>query len=46
MAGSLDVLQRCLSDLETAGDALRFNPAWPAQLGTSGLRYATASNTR
>jgi trehalose/maltose hydrolase-like predicted phosphorylase len=34
MAGSVDVLQRCFTGLETTGDTLRFNPAWPAQLGT------------
>jgi alpha,alpha-trehalase len=41
MAGSVDVLQRCFTGLETAGDTLRFNPAWPAQLGTLAfaLRY-------
>ena len=34
MAGSIDVLQRCFTGLETTGDTLRFNPAWPRQLGT------------
>ena len=34
MAGSVDVLQRCFTGLETTGDTLRFNPAWPKQLGT------------
>jgi len=34
MAGSVDVLQRCFTGLETTGDTLRFNPAWPGQLGT------------
>ena len=33
-AGSIDVLQRCFTGLETTGDTLRFNPAWPRQLGT------------
>jgi trehalose/maltose hydrolase-like predicted phosphorylase len=41
MAGSVDVLQRCYTGLETRGDTLRFNPAWPEQLGTLefALRY-------
>jgi trehalose/maltose hydrolase-like predicted phosphorylase len=41
MAGSVDLLQRCFTGLETAGDTLHFNPAWPAQLGTLAfaLRY-------
>jgi alpha,alpha-trehalase len=41
MAGSVDLLQRCFTGLETAGGTLRFNPAWPAQLGTLAfaLRY-------
>ena len=34
MAGSVDVLQRCFTGLETAGNTLRFNPTWPEQLGT------------
>jgi trehalose/maltose hydrolase-like predicted phosphorylase len=34
MAGSVDVLQRCFTGLETRGNTLRFNPAWPEQLGT------------
>ena len=34
MAGSVDLLQRCFTGLETTGDTLRFNPAWPGQLGT------------
>jgi alpha,alpha-trehalase len=34
MAGSVDLLQRCFTGLETTGDTLRFNPAWPEQLGT------------
>ena len=40
MAGSVDVLQRCFTGLETTGDTLRFNPAWPAQLGTLAFAHA------
>ena len=34
MAGSVDLLQRCFTGLETRGGVLRFNPQWPDQLGT------------
>jgi trehalose/maltose hydrolase-like predicted phosphorylase len=34
MAGSIDLLQRCFTGLETRGGVLRFNPAWPSGLGT------------
>jgi alpha,alpha-trehalase len=41
MAGSVDLLQRCFTGLETRGDALLFNPAWPQRFGTLefALRY-------
>ncbi len=38
MAGSVDLLQRCFTGLETRGGVLRFNPQWPAQLGTFSCR--------
>jgi trehalose/maltose hydrolase-like predicted phosphorylase len=34
MAGSVDLLQRCFTGLETRGGVLRFNPQWPEQIGT------------
>jgi trehalose/maltose hydrolase-like predicted phosphorylase len=34
MAGSVDLLQRCFTGLETRGGVLRFNPQWPEKLGT------------
>ncbi|TYQ02950.1 UNVERIFIED_ORG: glycosyl hydrolase family 65 [Nocardia globerula] len=34
MAGSVDLLQRCFTGLETRGDRLIFSPHWPEQLGT------------
>jgi len=34
MAGSVDLLQRCFTGLETRGGVLRFNPQWPQELGT------------
>jgi trehalose/maltose hydrolase-like predicted phosphorylase len=34
MAGSVDLLQRCFTGLETRGGVLRFNPQWPEELGT------------
>jgi trehalose/maltose hydrolase-like predicted phosphorylase len=34
MAGSVDLLQRCFTGLETRGGVLRFNPQWPSKLGT------------
>lgn len=34
MAGSVDLLQRCFTGLETRGGVLRFNPQWPQGLGT------------
>ena len=41
MAGSVDLLQRCFTGLETRGGVLRFNPQWPERLGTftSRLRF-------
>ncbi|MFV9458073.1 trehalose-phosphatase [Rhodococcus sp. NM-2] len=33
MAGSIDLLQRCFTGLETRGDRLVFNPEWPRTLG-------------
>lgn len=33
MAGSVDLLQRCFSGLETRGDRLVFCPQWPETLG-------------
>ncbi|WP_323385000.1 glycoside hydrolase family 65 protein [Streptomyces calidiresistens] len=34
MAGSVDLLQRCFSGLETRGGRLVLNPFWPEALGT------------
>ncbi|MBB0243332.1 glycoside hydrolase family 65 protein [Streptomyces alkaliphilus] len=41
MAGSVDLLQRCFSGLETRGGHLALNPFWPEALGTLeiNLRY-------
>ena len=33
MAGSIDLLQRCFTGLETRGDRLILNPMWPESLG-------------
>ena len=33
MAGSIDLLQRCFTGLETRGDRLVFGPEWPETLG-------------
>ena len=33
MAGSVDLLQRCFTGLETRGDRLIFSPHWPKPLG-------------
>lgn len=33
MAGSVDLLQRCFSGLETRGERLLLNPHWPHELG-------------
>lgn len=33
MAGSIDLLQRCFTGLETRGDHLILNPQWPESLG-------------
>ena len=38
MAGSVDLLQRCFTGLETRGGVLRFNPQWPEELGTFSYR--------
>lgn len=32
MAGTVDIVQRCYSGLETRGDVIRFNPRLPAEL--------------
>ncbi len=34
MAGSVDLLQRCFTGLETRGDRLILNPRWPESLGS------------
>ncbi|MDI9914473.1 trehalose-phosphatase [Rhodococcus sp. IEGM 1379] len=34
MAGSVDLVQRCFTGLETRGDRLIFSPHWPEPLGT------------
>ncbi len=34
LAGSVDLLQRCFSGLETRGNQLLLNPYWPESLGT------------
>ncbi|WP_222426638.1 glycoside hydrolase family 65 protein [Amycolatopsis rhizosphaerae] len=41
MAGTVDLLQRCFSGLETRGDQLVLNPYWPEPLGMLeiSLRY-------
>lgn len=38
MAGSVDLLQRCFTGLETRGGVLRFSPRWPDQLDTLAYR--------
>ena len=38
MAGSVDLLQRCFTGLETRGGVLRFNPQWPEKLGVLSCR--------
>lgn len=37
MAGSIDLLQRCFSGLETRGDRLVLGPMWPETSGTLGF---------
>jgi alpha,alpha-trehalase len=44
MAGSVDLLQRCFTGLETRGGVLRFNPQWPRQLGTFTCRLRFREN--
>ena len=44
MAGSVDLLQRCFTGLETRGGVLRFNPQWPEQLGTFTCRLRFREN--
>ncbi len=44
MAGSVDLLQRCFTGLETRGGVLRFNPQWPEQLGTFSCRLRFRGN--
>jgi trehalose/maltose hydrolase-like predicted phosphorylase len=44
MAGSVDLLQRCFTGLETRGGVLRFNPQWPEQLGTFTCRLRFRQN--
>lgn len=38
MAGSIDLLQRCFTGIETRQDALHFDPRLPPELGQLGLR--------
>ncbi len=38
MAGTVDVVQRCYTGIETRGDALRFNPRLPRELDDLRLR--------
>ncbi|CAM3103855.1 glycosyl hydrolase family 65 protein [Saccharomonospora xinjiangensis] len=38
MAGTVDLLQRCFTGLETTGGTLRLNPQWPRELGP--LRFS------
>jgi trehalose/maltose hydrolase-like predicted phosphorylase len=33
MAGTVDLLQRCFTSIETRGDTLWLNPCWPEELG-------------
>ncbi|MDQ1482220.1 MAG: alpha,alpha-trehalase, partial [Actinomycetota bacterium] len=44
MAGSVDLLQRCFTGLETRDGALRFNPQWPEKLGTFTCRLNFRQN--
>jgi trehalose 6-phosphate phosphatase len=44
MAGSVDLLQRCFTGLETRGGVLRFNPQWPEKLGTFTCRLRFREN--
>ena len=44
MAGSVDLLQRCFTGLETRGGVLRFNPQWPEKLGTFTCRLRFRQN--
>jgi len=44
MAGSVDLLQRCFTGLETRGGVLRFNPQWPQELGTFTCRLRFRQN--
>jgi len=44
MAGSVDLLQRCFTGLETRGGVLRFNPQWPEKLGTFTCRLRFRGN--
>lgn len=44
MAGSVDLLQRCFTGLETRGGVLRFNPQWPGPLGTFTCRLRFRGN--
>ncbi|MEB3981533.1 trehalose-phosphatase [Mycobacterium sp. 663a-19] len=39
MAGSVDVLQRCFTGLETRDDRLILNPQWPKSLGPIGFAF-------
>jgi trehalose/maltose hydrolase-like predicted phosphorylase len=38
MAGSIDLLQRCFTGIETRADALRFDPRLPPEVGEVGLQ--------
>lgn len=40
MAGSVDLLQRCFTGLETRGGVLRFNPQWPQRFGSFTCRLS------
>jgi trehalose/maltose hydrolase-like predicted phosphorylase len=44
MAGSVDLLQRCFTGLETRDGTLRFNPQWPEKLGTFTCRLSFRQN--
>ena len=38
MAGSVDLIQRCFTGLETRGDRMVLSPNWPESLGALGFR--------
>ena len=45
MAGTIDLMQRCFTGIELRGDALRLNPAIPADLHHLALRLRYRSQT-